>query len=135
MTSSKDSKSVTMDPMMIDPTKSRRVVRRIPPPPAPIQPEQAALPPVRRVVKKSAKEALVGQVPVPALKKYKNYTKVGQKYDTPLKTDALYRFYTTLHKQKPDSQMAIKWCVEHGVFAPKKATELLLSMELAKAKI
>ena len=62
--------------------------------------------------------------------------KIGQKYPTPAKTDALYKFYTSLLKQKPSSEMALKWCVEHGTVSNKVATSYALSLELKrKAKI
>jgi len=61
----------------------------------------------------------------------KAFSKPGQRYETPKETDALYRFYYSLLKQKPDSHMAIKWCLEHGVFSCKKATSLMLSHELS----
>jgi hypothetical protein len=31
--------------------------------------------------------------------------------------------------------MAIKWCIEHGIFTTKKATKLLLEIQMAKLKI
>lgn len=65
----------------------------------------------------------------------KVYSKPGQKYDTPSKTDALYKFYTSLHKQRKDSKMAIKWCIEHGVFTKSKVEKLLLAEQFADMKI
>lgn len=65
----------------------------------------------------------------------KKFSKPGQRYATPVKTDGLYRFYTSLMKQKPDSQMAAKWCLEHGVFTPKKATEMLLVLEMKQKAV
>lgn len=63
-------------------------------------------------------------------KKKETFTKPGQKYKTPKKDDPLYRFYTSLHKQKPKSKMAIDWCISHGVFNTNKA--LRLTMETLK---
>ena len=56
--------------------------------------------------------------------------KPGQKYETPSKSDSLYRFYVSLLKQK-HSPMATKWCLEHGVFSAKKAAQIdaMLKME------
>lgn len=43
------------------------------------------------------------------------YALTGQKRDTPAETDSSYKFYTSLRKQRPDSEMAEVWCMEHGV--------------------
>ncbi len=63
-------------------------------------------------------------------KKKETFTKPGQKYATPLKTDPLYRFYTSLYKTNKKSKMATEWCLSHGVFNEKKA--LRLTMEKIK---
>lgn len=55
------------------------------------------------------------------------FSKPGQKYKTPLKTDSLYKFYTSLHKQNKKSKMAIDWCIKHGVFTTAKVTRLMLA--------
>ena len=65
----------------------------------------------------------------------KKFSKPGQKYATPDKNDSLYKFYTSLMKQKPKSEMAKKLCLEHCVFGPKKADKVLLEMQLSKLKI
>lgn len=39
----------------------------------------------------------------------------GQKRDAPPENDSLRIFYTTLRQQRPESEMAIKWCIEHGL--------------------
>lgn len=59
------------------------------------------------------------------------YSKMGQKYDSPVQTDPLCRFYMSTLKQKPDSRMALKWCLERGLLTPKKTTEALLVLELS----
>lgn len=43
------------------------------------------------------------------------YALEGQTKDTPLSTDPLYKFYTSLLKQNPKSKMAKKWCAERGL--------------------
>jgi hypothetical protein len=43
------------------------------------------------------------------------YVLTGQKRDTPAETDSSYKFYTSLRKQRPNSEMAEVWCMEHGV--------------------
>lgn len=44
------------------------------------------------------------------------YTKEGQKKKAPILNDPLRRFYTSLLRQKPHSQIAINWCIQHGLF-------------------
>jgi hypothetical protein len=58
------------------------------------------------------------------------YEKPGQKRPTPPITDPLYRFYTSTLKQKKDSPMAIKWCLEHGVFSKEKAARYMMVLEM-----
>lgn len=50
--------------------------------------------------------------------------KPGQKFNRPLKNDPLLRFYKSLYMQRPDSEMASKWLLEHGVFSRAKAEQL-----------
>lgn len=45
----------------------------------------------------------------------REYSKLGQTKDTPPENDSLRRFYTSLLEQKPESLMAKKWCIEHGL--------------------
>ena len=49
-------------------------------------------------------------------KKVSEYGKEGQKRPTPVATDPTRKFYTSLLQQKPNSKMAINWCIEHGLF-------------------
>jgi hypothetical protein len=70
----------------------------------------------------------------PKTKPKKKYKLIGQKKDTPPATDSLFVFYTTLLKQKKNSVMALKWCIDHGVMKTPKRTEksmiLLASLEI-----
>lgn len=68
-------------------------------------------------------------------KPQKVFKKQGQKFDTPLKTDSLYRFYTSLLKQNPKSKMALKWCLEHGVLSAKKAEETTLILQFESMQL
>jgi hypothetical protein len=63
------------------------------------------------------------------------FPKAGQKKITPPETDGLYRFYTSLHKQNKKSVMAMKWCLEHGVFTKAKAEKAMLQMQMQKLKL
>jgi hypothetical protein len=51
----------------------------------------------------------------------KVYALTGQKRDTPAETDSSYKFYTSLRKQRPESEMAEVWCMEHGVLTAEEA--------------
>lgn len=68
-------------------------------------------------------------------KEKKVYVLPGQKKDTPSPSDSLYRFYTSLLKQRKDSKMALVWCLEHGVFPKKKAERVALQFQMEKLKI
>lgn len=57
---------------------------------------------------------------------------VGQKHDTPPVGDSLRLFYESLLRQKPESRMALKWCLEHGLLKSKKAAEAVLILEMEK---
>jgi len=50
----------------------------------------------------------------------KEFSKEGQIKITPPENDSLRKFYTSLLKQKTTSEMAIKWCTEHGLFPGQK---------------
>eukprot|EP00353_Schmidingerella_taraikaensis_P019330 CAMPEP_0185603460 /NCGR_PEP_ID=MMETSP0436-20130131/2496_1 /TAXON_ID=626734 ORGANISM="Favella taraikaensis, Strain Fe Narragansett Bay" /NCGR_SAMPLE_ID=MMETSP0436 /ASSEMBLY_ACC=CAM_ASM_000390 /LENGTH=55 /DNA_ID=CAMNT_0028233945 /DNA_START=296 /DNA_END=460 /DNA_ORIENTATION=+ len=39
----------------------------------------------------------------------------GQRYATPAEGDSLRIFYETLRKQRPESKLAQKWVLEHGL--------------------
>ena len=54
----------------------------------------------------------------------KTYEMPGQTRDTPDETDPVRKFYESLSKQKPDSAMAKKWLLQHGML-PKDAAEKL----------
>ena len=59
----------------------------------------------------------------------------GQKKATPSSNDPLFRFYTSLYKQNKNSKIAIKWCLEHGIFSKKKAEKLLMIIEMENLHI
>jgi len=49
----------------------------------------------------------------------------GQRYATPEDGDSLRIFYTTLLEQRPESKLALKWILEHGLCPSyDKAVEL-----------
>ena len=41
--------------------------------------------------------------------------KEGQKKPTPPPADATRVFYESLYRQRPDSKMALSWCIQFGV--------------------
>lgn len=59
----------------------------------------------------------------------------GQKKPTPAERDALRIFYTSLLKQRPNSRMALIWCLEHGLLSEKKATMAMLMLETEKLSL
>mmetsp|Transcript_6782 Transcript_6782/g.15003 ORF Transcript_6782/g.15003 Transcript_6782/m.15003 type:complete len:345 (-) Transcript_6782:711-1745(-) len=55
----------------------------------------------------------------------KEYDMPGQTRDTPPETDSLRKFYTSLLQQRADSDMARKWCLQHGLLDREEAEEYL----------
>ncbi|XP_031484114.1 uncharacterized protein LOC116253436 isoform X1 [Nymphaea colorata] len=51
----------------------------------------------------------------------KVYTLPGQKYDPPEQREPLRIFYESLMKQRPESEMAEFWMMEHGLLSPERA--------------
>jgi hypothetical protein len=59
----------------------------------------------------------------------------GQKYPTPSKGDPTRAYYESMLKQKPNSEMALKHCIEYGYLTEKEAKEGLLKLsKLDKTK-
>ena len=61
--------------------------------------------------------------------------KKGQTKDIP--QDGLYKFYTSLLKQNPNSKMAMKWCLEHGLVPEKdidSITKKIQKLKITKKK-
>lgn len=50
--------------------------------------------------------------------------KPGQKYPEPSIDDPSRAFYESLYSQKPESQMAEKWCLEHGLLSEEESKKL-----------
>jgi len=50
------------------------------------------------------------------------FKKPGQKYQEPSLDDPTRAFYESLYEQKPESSMAQKYCLEHGLL-PDEVTE------------
>merc|ERR1712046_90556 len=51
--------------------------------------------------------------------------KEGQRHPTPPMADATRSFYVSLLEEKPDSKIAIKFCVEYGVLSLEEHNKLL----------
>jgi hypothetical protein len=64
--------------------------------------------------------------------KKSEFGKHGQTKPTPPESDALRKFYTSLLKQNPNSEMAKKWCLEHGLHPDQQES---LYVSLSKMKI
>ena len=55
----------------------------------------------------------------------RKYFKEGQKFVTPINGDSTRGFYESLLKEKPNSHLAIRYCVENGLFSGEKHQALL----------
>lgn len=64
----------------------------------------------------AAKDKNDDEEPVKKTRVMKSFTKTGQKKETPEELDGLRLFYESLHREKPDSEMAARWCIQHGIF-------------------
>uniref|UniRef100_A0ACD5TDV0 Uncharacterized protein n=1 Tax=Avena sativa TaxID=4498 RepID=A0ACD5TDV0_AVESA len=51
----------------------------------------------------------------------KVYSLTGQKFDPPEEREPLRIFYESLSKQRPSSEMAEFWLMEHGLLSPERA--------------
>ncbi|KAK3245946.1 hypothetical protein CYMTET_44505 [Cymbomonas tetramitiformis] len=56
-----------------------------------------------------------------AKKEKKQYQLTGQKRDPPEENDSLRKFYSSLRKQRPNSEMAEVWMMEHGLLSPQES--------------
>merc|ERR1712146_596724 len=52
--------------------------------------------------------------------------KEGQKFPTPIQADSTRAFYESLIQEKPDSKIAIRYCVEYGIFPVEEHNKILL---------
>jgi hypothetical protein len=89
--------------------------------------------PIKKAVKKKEQPAApVKKTQVnkktPSKKKAATFPKLGQIKAAPPENDALRRFYTSLLKQNPKSEMATKWCVEHGLY-PQQEDNIHIALE------
>ena len=64
----------------------------------------------------------------------KEYPLVGQKRDPPDETDSLRKFYTSLRMQKPESEMAEIWLMEHGLLPEEEQKKAYKKMLARKGK-
>ena len=60
--------------------------------------------------------------------------KDGQKHLTPPVADATRAFYVSLLQEKPDSAIAIRYCVEYGVMSAEEHKKLLKKYNHLKEK-
>jgi len=71
--------------------------------------------PVSRIIRRTLPTSVVEKKIIK--KTVKDGYRNGQKYATPDAKDAKRIFYTSLLEARPDSQMARKWCIEHGLYS------------------
>ena len=55
----------------------------------------------------------------------RKYFKEGQRFVTPINGDSTRGFYESLLQEKPDSHLAIRYCVENGLTSGEKHQQLL----------
>jgi hypothetical protein len=55
----------------------------------------------------------------------RKYFKEGQRFVTPINGDSTRGFYESLLKEKPNSHLAVRYCVENGLFSGEKHQGLL----------
>jgi hypothetical protein len=55
----------------------------------------------------------------------RRYFKEGQRFVTPINGDSTRGFYESLLEEKPNSHLAIRYCVENGLFNNEKHSVLL----------
>jgi hypothetical protein len=60
--------------------------------------------------------------------------KPGQKYPQPSPGAGDRVFYESLLEQRPDSLMAMQWCVEYGVLSKERAVEIYKELLKSKGK-
>lgn len=67
---------------------------------------------------------------LPLLKKVVKKEKIIKYKKAPAVSDPIRRFYTSLLEQKPDSQMAIEWCVKHNLY-----DEIIMNIQIKKLNL
>ncbi len=93
--------------------------------------------PKKTVQKKAVKKLQTDSIkPKKIIKKKNIYPKLGQTKPTPPETDSLRKFYTSLLTQNSKSEMAIKWCTEHGLMPKQEEnTTYSIANSISKLKI
>lgn len=82
-----------------------------------------------------ATKTKVKKTTITKLEKNGKYGNPWQTKPTPPETDSLRKFYMTLLNQKPDSAMAMKWCLEHGLLNEKRSFEAMMILSISKLKV
>lgn len=65
---------------------------------------------------------------------HRKYFKPGQKFLTPPVSDATRAFYESLLQENPESKIAVRFCIEYGVFSLEVHQQLLKQFERLKEK-
>ncbi|UKJ89622.1 hypothetical protein MACJ_002874 [Theileria orientalis] len=74
---------------------------------------------------KKPREPKQPKVKEPKPEPVSNFSKQGQRYMTPPPGDGTRGFYESLYEENPNSLIAIKFCVEYGIFGGSKHNEAL----------
>ncbi|GIL79645.1 hypothetical protein Vretimale_12240 [Volvox reticuliferus] len=59
----------------------------------------------------------------------------GQTREPPPETDSLRKFYTSLLEQRPESEIAKKWCLTHGLLSREEAEDLVAQLKKSKPAV
>lgn len=79
-------------------------------------------------------EGAPASTPVKAKREKKVYDLPGQTKETPVETDPLRMFYSSLLEQRPESEMAEKWCLQHGLIDKARVEEVAKKYARKQAK-
>lgn len=62
----------------------------------------------------------------------KEFSMPGQTRETPPENDPLRKFYASLREQRPDSELARKWCAMHGLLSKTEAIQYVEDVRTGK---
>ncbi|QDZ20382.1 hypothetical protein HOP50_04g28990 [Chloropicon primus] len=71
----------------------------------------------------------------PTVKREKKvYNMPGQTRETPQENEPVAKFYSSLYKEKPESAMALRWLMQHGMLPKEVAEREFLKAKKAKSQ-
>ena len=94
-----------------------------PPPPKGGAKAKAKPPPTAGKKRKAPPEGAPGSQASPSKAPRRTFELPGQTRETPDETDSSRRFYVSCLAQNPHSEMALRWCMQHGCLSQKDAAK------------